>query len=93
MPSLNSGDLEDCLLQKLGAAEVAGGRHRKFRVYDNNGNLVGDTLMSRSWRRSTTIDASMVSSIRKQLNLPQVGDLVDLVGCTLSREDYLKLCS
>ncbi len=91
MPSLNAGDLEDCLLRKLQASEVAGGRHRRFRIYDTSGKLVSDTLMSRGWRGSTAISAGIVGSIKNQLKLPKMGDLVDLVSCTMSREEYLKL--
>lgn len=89
MPSLSVGDLEGCLTGKLRAVRAAGD-HRDYRVFDDEGVLVGRTKLSHSWRASTTIDAGMVSRISRQLQLDRVRDLIDLVSCTLSRDDYLE---
>jgi hypothetical protein len=90
MPSLSAGDLADCLLQKLGAVERSG-RHRRFDVFDDRGRLVASTVMSHSWRRNTTLSAGMVSNIKSQLHLARAAELLQLVDCTLSREQYLLL--
>lgn len=89
---MTAGDLEDCLITKLRADEEQGGKHRKFRIRDDAGLLVASTAMSRSWRRSTTISASMSSTIRQQLGLranPRA--FADLVDCPLTRRAYLDL--
>jgi hypothetical protein len=90
MPSLNAGDLATCLLRKLGAVERSG-RHRRFDVFDDQGRLVASTVMSHSWRGNTSISAGMVNTIKNQLHLARTADLVDLVNCTLSREEYFRL--
>lgn len=90
MPSVNAGDLAGCLLGKLRAIELPG-RDRKFEIFDDQGRLVARTAMSRSWRGNTPISAGMVSNIKNQLHLPRSSDLVGLIACTLTRDDYLKL--
>jgi hypothetical protein len=92
MPSINAGALEDCLTRKLQAVEVTG-RDRKFEIYDDEQRLIARTAMSRGWRGTTPISANMVSNIKTQLHLPRSSDLVALVACTVSREDYLSLFS
>lgn len=92
MPSLNAGDLAGCLLHKLRATEV-GGAHRRFRIYDDQGALVAQTSMSRGWRHSTTLTSGMVRDISSQLGLPRSTQLVELVQCTLTRDDYLGIAS
>lgn len=90
MPSINAGPLEECLLGKLRAVEIQG-RDRKFEIYDDQQRVVARTAMSRSWRGTTAISPNLVGEIKKQLHLPRSSDLVDLVSCTLSREEYLTL--
>jgi hypothetical protein len=89
MPSLNAGALEACLRNKL-RAEVVAGDHRVYVLRDDDGVLIARTKLSHSWRPTTTVDASMVSRISRQLQLDQPRDLVDLVSCSLSRHDYLE---
>ena len=54
-------------------------------------HVVARTAMSKSWRGTTAISSNLVGEIKKQLHLPRSSDLVDLVSCTLSRDEYLKL--
>lgn len=88
MPSLNVGDLERCLTRKLQADEEPGA-HRKFKIFGLDGTLIAVTQFSRSWRGSTQISDQMVGAIRSQLNLERTSQLIDLVSCTLTREQYL----
>ena len=90
MPSINAGDLESCLRTKLRAVETQG-KHRQFEIRDEAGRPVAKTMMSNSWRGTTPIGAALVSQIKRQLFLPRTSDLVDLVSCTMSRDEYLKL--
>jgi hypothetical protein len=90
MPSLTAGALDECLTGKL-RARRAEGDHRDYRVFDDQGVLVARTKLSHSWRGTTTISAGMVSRIASQLQVPRTRDLVDLVSCALSRDDYLAL--
>ena len=90
MPSLTAGDLDACLRNKL-RAEVGAGAHRVYLVRDDEGVLVARTMLSHSWRPSTALDPGMVDRIARQLQLPRTRDLVDVVSCALSREDYLVL--
>ena len=90
MPSLNAGDLAGCLHRKLRAVESSG-KHRTFEIFDDDGVLVARTLMSHGWRGNTPLSDRMVSSIKGQLGLARSRDLVDLVGCPLSRDEYLAL--
>jgi hypothetical protein len=92
MPSINAGDLESCLLTKLRAIETQG-RDRKFEIQDDAGRVVARTRMSKGWRGTTPIGVNLVSEIKKQLFLPRSTDLIALVSCTLSREEYLKIFS
>jgi hypothetical protein len=89
MPSLAAGALDACLRTKLQAA-VSQGDHRVYLVRDDAGVLVARTRLSHSWRPTTALDASMVSRISRQLALERTADLLDLVSCTLSRDDYLE---
>lgn len=88
VPTLRVSDLEKCLTQKLKAAEESG-NHRKFKIYDADGSLIATTQLSHSWRGSTQISDHMVGAIRAQMSLDRTSQLLDLISCTLSREQYL----
>jgi hypothetical protein len=90
MPSLKAGAIEDCLRRKLQAQEL-GGPHRRFEVFNDDGILVGRTALSRSWRSSTDVSPSMVSTIAKEMGLAKTSDWVSTVDCTKSRKEYLAL--
>lgn len=89
MPTCKVGALENCLGHKL-RANPDNSRHRQYRIYDDAGTLVAKTSLSHSWRASTDIRPPMFSTIRKEPNLPENDDLIDLIACPLSRDDYLQ---
>jgi hypothetical protein len=75
----------------LQAEELSGAKHRKFRIRDDAGRLVASTAMSRSWRRTKTLDSAMVATIRRELGLqegPQV--FRGLIDCPATRNDYIR---
>lgn len=85
-----AGDLRSCLTGKL-RAEESSGSHPTFRIKDDRGVVIATTRISHSWRHSTTISDNMVQQIARQLRLPTSSQLVALVECTLSRENYLDI--
>jgi hypothetical protein len=92
MPSHTAGQIERCLIRKLRAVELQGGNHRRFEVFDGDGRLVAATVLSRSWRRTTTLGPNMVAAIQRELGLqgdPSAFD--ELVRCPLSRDAYLAI--
>ena len=91
MPTVNTRDLVACLIRKLAARELEGD-HRVFEVFDDEGTLVARTKVSRSWRGTTAIGSGMVSIIARQLGLTS-GQLLRLVSCEISREEYLAIAS
>ena len=90
MPSVNAGDLADCLLNKLQASESPG-KHRTFEVFDDRGVLVARTWMSHSWRGTTPLGDRILDNIKTQLGLSRMRELLGLVRCPMSRDDYLVL--
>lgn len=98
MPSLNTRDLERCLLTKLRAIERRAGDHRVFDLFDLEGELEGElvatTRLSRSWRGSTPLGPAMVAAIRREIGLRSDSAAFQrLVACPLTREEYLALAS
>lgn len=92
MPSFTAGQVERCLLRKLRSVERQGGNHRLFEVLDDQERVVATTLLSRSWRRATTLDAGLVSAIRRQLGLrAHAEEFAGLIECVLTRNDYMAL--
>ena len=85
-----AGDLRSCLTGKL-RAEESSGSHPTFRIKDENGVIIATMRVSHSWRHSTIISDSMVQQIARQLRLSTSSQLVALVECTLSRENYLDI--
>jgi hypothetical protein len=90
MPPLSIRSLQRCLTQKLEAQETQR-KHRRFEIYDDNGALVAVTVLSHSWRPSTALHDRMVSLIKEELNLQRTSELFDLVDCTLTRDEYLRI--
>jgi hypothetical protein len=72
---------------------VARTRMSKGWRQDDAGRVVARTRLSKGWRGTTPIGVNLVSEIKKQLFLPRSTDLIALVSCTLSREEYLKIFS
>ena len=63
-----------------------------FEIFDEEGNPVASTGLSRSWRGTTPIGPAMVGAIRREIGLeahPQAFN--QLIGCPLTREEYLAL--
>lgn len=90
--SLNSSDLERALRQKLRCRVNESANHIRCEVYTDEGVLVARTMLSHSWHgRNTPIGANMLSKIKRELYLPSVSDLIDLVSCGLTRERYLEI--
>jgi len=92
MPSLNVGRLRRCLTGKLQAHEKQS-KHHHFEIYGHDGALVAVTVLSHSWRQSTALQDRMVSLIKDELNLQRTSELFDLVDCTLTRDDYLRIAT
>ncbi len=90
MRSLAAGALAGCLTKKLRAQERKS-THRKFLVFDDEGELVATTGLSHGWRKNTQLSASMISTIRRELGLRTTDELFQLVDCSLSRTDYLAI--
>lgn len=90
MASITAGALEACLREKLRAAKSEG-RHKKYRILDDDGVYVGWTELSRSWRDQEQLSSDMVQRIKRQLGISRTADLVDLIGCPLSRDEYIAL--
>jgi hypothetical protein len=92
MASFDSGDLGGCFLGKLRAKETQGSKHRLFDFFDDAGNLVASTAMSRGWTARTAIGPPMVSKIQRDLKLQgHAKDFHDLIRCPLAREAWLRL--
>jgi hypothetical protein len=92
MPSLAAGEIERLLVGKLCDVERQGGDHRLFVVYDADGRSITRVPFSRSWRGSMALGPAMVGAIRRQLGVQAHADaFVQLVRCTMSREQYLAL--
>ena len=93
MPSLNSDKLERALTQKLRAVVEDDRKDRRFTIEDDEGKIVAITYLSHGWRKSTPLGSNMVSIIKRELKLQTSQQLVDVVGCPLSREDYLAIAN
>ena len=92
MPRVKVSEIEGCLTGKLEATEKDS-KHRRFKVFDDNGNLVATTSLSHGWRASDEISDQMFSLIRRELRLDRASELSDLIACPLSRADYLKIAT
>ena len=91
MASLNSSELEQALLHKLHCQVDETKKDIRYNVFSGDGTLVARTWMSHGWRQNTALDASMLSKIKRQLQLSSLQDLFDLVRCPLTRDRYLEI--
>jgi len=64
--------------------------HKKFILYINNQKTNIRTKVSHG-RASKDLDSFILSSIKKQIKLDTISQLCELIDCTLSGSDYLKI--
>lgn len=88
MPSLESDELDQVLVVKLGCERDESGDHIQFFVYDG-GRVVARTKISHGPKH--TISSPLVTKMARQLKLSTAGNLVALVNCSLEREDCLEI--
>ncbi len=89
-PVVTKGELKTSLVSKFGFEEVPGKKHEAVALTVNN-KRVTTTRFSRNLR-SASLHPSLLRQIAGQLRLEpgELSTLYAMVGCTESREDYLK---
>lgn len=92
MPTYEARALTQCFSGKLRAKEIEGGSHRRFIFYDDHGNEVASTVLSRSWRDNTDLSSKMAGTIQRELHLRGRANLfADRIDCRGTREEWLEL--
>jgi hypothetical protein len=79
--------VESALVNKLGFRRE--NRKHKFYLLEIAGNLVRKTMISHGERQ---IGDKLLSTMARELGITR-RQLEDIVACTLSRDDYLRLIS
>ncbi len=86
MPALESDKVDKALKSKMKAEFSNDPGDRYYIISDDEGTVVASTSMSKGSKY--TIDAGMVSTMAREMNL-KTGEMVNMVTCTLSREGAL----
>ncbi len=74
------------LENKLKAERFESKRHIKFKIFDDDGTLVGITVLSRGWAE---LDDNLMQLVARPLNVP-TRFWVDVCRCTHGRQEYLE---
>ena len=86
MTVLKTKQIKNALIKK-GFTEEKTNRHRKYRYYKNNKKTTIFTVISHGTKE---IDASLISIMAKQLKI-KTDQFINLIKCTLSKENYYEL--
>ena len=89
MPSLESDKVDKALRGKMQAIRLPDTGDWYYVIADDHGNEIASTSISKGSKHS--ISPGRVSTMARQICLSNAGELVDLVNCTLSRADALKI--
>ena len=87
--SLARRDLVRSLRRKFGFEESAGAKHNRYVLWVD-GKKVAITSVSRG-TKYRELSAPILSKIAGQVNASSLGYLVEMVECSKSPKDYLKL--
>lgn len=66
-------------------AERIDSKHIKFKIYDDNGNLVGITEVSRGWDE---LDDNLMKLVASPLHI-STGFWIDVCRCKYGRQEFL----
>jgi hypothetical protein len=87
VPEFSSRQVSQALEGKLRAQRTEKTKHYGFTVRDDDGVVVGMTVISHG---SHQIGDNLIRAMSKQLNVPGRSALLrDVISCTASRDDYL----
>jgi hypothetical protein len=89
MATLQSDKLHEALTKKLNCEIDLKKRDHNWYYVRDAGKIVASTFMSKGAKH--TISDILVSKMAKQLKVGTSGMLIRFVGCTISREDCLKI--
>ena len=88
MATLESDKVDRALRNKM-RAERQDSVDWRYVIYNNQGQPVSATRISKGAKH--TLSAGRISLMARQLGLNTPKQFVDLVSCSLSREDALKI--
>jgi hypothetical protein len=88
MATVDSDKVQKALMGKM-KAERKGSGDWWYLVRNDDGIVVASTSLSRGSKQ--TLSSNRVSAMARQLRLNKAQLFVDLVSCTLNREDALKI--
>ncbi len=89
MPDYDMRVVRRCLVNKLGAAETEGRKHRFYDLYSNDGTFLAQTHLSQG---RGSIGMSLIAKMASQLGVgPQ--DFRGAIDCSVEREAFYLLMS
>lgn len=88
MATIDSDKVDKALISKM-SAERKGSGDWWYLIRNDKGIVVASTSLSRGAKH--TLSPHRVSEMSRQLRLNKSQHFVDLVSCSLSREDALKI--